>query len=84
LSCKGRLVTATGADPVVLIVDDERDAAETYALRLRDGYETRVAYDGELDDDVDTVLLDRGMPISTGTTSSPGCVTAGSTDLSSW
>jgi len=60
-------VTATGADPVVLIVDDERDVAGTYALRPRDGYETHVAYVGEealgkLDDDDDIVPLDRRMP----------------------
>jgi DNA-binding response OmpR family regulator len=54
-------------DPVVLVVDDEEDVADTYALRLHDGYQTRVAYGGEealekIDDTVDAVLLDRRMP----------------------
>jgi DNA-binding response OmpR family regulator len=54
-------------DPVVLVVDDEADVADTYALRLQTEYETRVAYGGEaaleqIDDDVDAVLLDRRMP----------------------
>jgi len=53
-------------DPVVLIVEDETDVAETYRLWL-DDYEVRVAADGEaglskLDDRVDVVLLDRMMP----------------------
>jgi DNA-binding response OmpR family regulator len=53
--------------PVVLVADDEAAVADTYALRLDDTYETRVAYDGEetlaaVDDDVDAVLLDRRMP----------------------
>lgn len=54
-------------DPLVLIVDDEEDVAQTYALRLEASYETRVALSGEqaldlIDDDVDAVLLDRRMP----------------------
>lgn len=53
--------------PLVLIVDDEADVADTYALRLEPKYETRVAYSGEeafelVDDDVDAILLDRRMP----------------------
>ena len=53
--------------PLVLVVDDEEDVADTYALRLQSQYETRVAYGGEqalelLDDDVDAVVLDRRMP----------------------
>ncbi len=53
--------------PVVLVVDDEATVADTYALRLEDAYETRVAYGGEaaleaVDEDVDAVLLDRRMP----------------------
>ena len=56
-----------GTQPVVLVVDDEEDVADTYALRLQTDYETRVAYGGEealekVDDDVDAVLLDRRMP----------------------
>jgi len=51
----------------VLVVDDEREVADVYALRLRSEYETRTAYGGEealaeMDDDVDVVLLDRRMP----------------------
>jgi DNA-binding response OmpR family regulator len=53
--------------PVVLIVEDEPDVAETYKLWLRNDYEVRMALDGSegldlLDDDVDIVLLDRMMP----------------------
>jgi DNA-binding response OmpR family regulator len=51
----------------VLVVDDEEEVADVYALRLRNDYDTRVAYGGEdaletLDIDVDVVLLDRRMP----------------------
>ena len=54
-------------DATVLIVDDEKEVADVYALRLRSEYETRTAYGGEealaeMDDDVDIVLLDRRMP----------------------
>ena len=53
--------------PTVLIVDDEESAADVYALRLQDEYETVVAYSGRtaletVDDGVDVVLLDRRMP----------------------
>jgi DNA-binding response OmpR family regulator len=53
--------------PVVLIVEDEPDVAETYKLWLRDDYEVRIAHDGDegvayLDESVDVVLLDRMMP----------------------
>lgn len=51
----------------VLVVDDEEEVADVYALRLRNDYDTRVAYGGEdaletIDIDVDIVLLDRRMP----------------------
>ena len=51
----------------VLVVDDEEEVADVYALRLRNEYDTRVAYGGEdaletIDIDVDIVLLDRRMP----------------------
>ncbi|MEF8820795.1 MAG: response regulator transcription factor [Halovenus sp.] len=54
-------------DPVVLLVEDESDVAETYRLWLEDEYEVRIAYNGDegieqLDDAVDVVLLDRMMP----------------------
>ncbi|MFB6142427.1 MAG: HalX domain-containing protein [Halorientalis sp.] len=53
--------------PVVLIVEDEPDVAETYKLWLQDEYQVRLAADGtegweKLDEDVDVVLLDRMMP----------------------
>ncbi len=54
-------------EPVVLIVEDEPDVAETYRLWLEDDYEVRMAQNGDvglekLDADVDIVLLDRMMP----------------------
>ncbi|MHB9286430.1 HalX domain-containing protein [Halobacteriales archaeon Cl-PHB] len=53
--------------PVVLIVEDEPDVAETYRLWLDDDYDVRLARDGDeglakLDADVNVVLLDRMMP----------------------
>ena len=59
---------SSGSEPAtVLVVDDEKEVADVYVLRLRKEYETRVAYGGEealstLDSDVDVVLLDRRMP----------------------
>ena len=52
---------------VVLVVDDEEEVAEVFALWLQDDYDTRVATSGAaaldaLDADVDCVLLDRRMP----------------------
>ena len=57
----------TSTEPRVLIVDDEAEVADVYALRLRDEYDTETAYGGEealetVDDSVDVVLLDRRMP----------------------
>jgi DNA-binding response OmpR family regulator len=51
----------------VLVVDDESEVADVYSLRLRDHFDTRVAYSGEqalaeMDVDIDVVLLDRRMP----------------------
>ncbi|WP_049985377.1 bacterio-opsin activator domain-containing protein [Halobellus rufus] len=59
--------TASAEEPVVLVVDDDRDLADTCEYWLRDDYEVRVAYGGRealdrLDDEVDVVLLDRRMP----------------------
>jgi DNA-binding response OmpR family regulator len=53
--------------PVVLIVEDEPDVAETYNLWLADDYDVRIAENGDegldkLDEAVDVVLLDRMMP----------------------
>jgi len=64
-------VNDSGDQASVLIVDDEERVAETYALRLRDGYETEIALSGEealqtIDERVDVVLLDRRMPGTTG------------------
>jgi DNA-binding response OmpR family regulator len=62
-------VAVSGAtdDARVLVVDDERDVADVYALRLSDQFETMTAYSGEealaaVHDAVDVVLLDRHMP----------------------
>jgi DNA-binding response OmpR family regulator len=56
-------------DATVLVVDDEKEVADVYALRLRTEFETETAYGGEaaLDaigggDEIDVVLLDRRMP----------------------
>ncbi|WP_254272111.1 response regulator transcription factor [Haloarcula marina] len=51
----------------VLVVDDEHDVADTQALRLRDHYETSVAYGGNealemAGPEIDAILLDRRMP----------------------
>ncbi len=51
----------------MLVVDDEQDVADVYALQLDDDYETEVAYGGEealdkVDGSIDAVLLDRRMP----------------------
>lgn len=59
--------TNGSSQPLVLIVDDEADVAETYALRLESRYETAVAHGGAealelIDESVDAVLLDRRMP----------------------
>lgn len=59
----------TEADsPIALIVDDEKEVADAYALRLRGLCEVQTAYDGETalsvieEGVVDVVLLDRHMP----------------------
>ena len=55
----------------VLVVDDEQDVADLYAMWLQDDYCVRSAYEGEkaldvLDETVDIVLLDRRMPGQSG------------------
>lgn len=55
----------------ILVVEDEEDVADLYALFLSESYDVRTAYSGqealtELDDDVDAVLLDRRMPEMSG------------------
>ena len=57
--------------PVVLIVEDEPDVAETYKLWLQGDYEVRMGQNGDeglelLDESVDVVLLDRRMPVVSG------------------
>ena len=57
----------TDSEPVVLIVDDEEDVADSYAAIAARRYEVRTAYSGrealsKLDESVDVVLLDRRMP----------------------
>ena len=54
--------------PNSLVVDDEKEVADAYALRLRGLCNTDTAYDGETalavveERDIDIVLLDRHMP----------------------
>jgi DNA-binding response OmpR family regulator len=60
-------VSTIDAKPTVLIVDDERDVADLYALRLQDTYAPVTAYGGveaveKMDEHVAAVLLDRRMP----------------------
>ncbi|MGQ4556209.1 response regulator [Halobellus sp. GM3] len=60
-----------GATPRILVVEDETDLAELYAIYLSDLYDVQTATDGEsaleiVDDDIDVVLLDRRMPDLTG------------------
>jgi DNA-binding response OmpR family regulator len=61
--------TVTEADEAarVLIVDDDRGLADTYASRLADGYDVTAVYSGEdaveeLGNGYDVMLLDRRMP----------------------
>lgn len=60
-------MSPTSPGATVLVVDDERDVADAYAVQLEMDYETRTAYGGEealekIDGGVDVVLLDRRMP----------------------
>ncbi|NHN41313.1 response regulator [Halorubellus sp. JP-L1] len=65
-------VDLESADATVLVVDDDADLAETYALWLREHVAVHTAFDGAdaLDAlaafDVDVVLLDRRMPSMSG------------------
>jgi DNA-binding response OmpR family regulator len=59
-------------EPVVLVVEDEPDVAETYKLWLAADYDVRLAESGDaalgmIDETVDIVLLDRMMPGMSGT-----------------
>jgi DNA-binding response OmpR family regulator len=60
---------STGLDPkpTVLVVDDERDVADLYALQIQEAYNPVTAYGGrealeKMDEHVAAVLLDRRMP----------------------
>ena len=62
-------MSETTDDATVLVVDDEKEVADVYALRLRNAFDTETAYGGEaaLDaigdgEGIDVVLLDRRMP----------------------
>jgi DNA-binding NtrC family response regulator len=60
-------MSTSSSDATVLVVDDEQDVADAYAVQLQIDYDTRTAYGGEdalstVDGDVDVVLLDRRMP----------------------
>ena len=60
-------MTESSEDPAVLVVDDEAEVADVYALRLRGEYDVETAYGGTaaletVDDSFDVVLLDRRMP----------------------
>jgi len=59
------------ARPTILVVDDERDLADLYAMWAGEEYRTMTAYGGEdalekIDETVNVVLLDRRMPDLTG------------------
>ena len=61
----------TTETPTVLIIEDDRQLADTFAATLEADYEVRTAYNGDegldlLDDTVDVVLLDRKMPGQSG------------------
>ncbi|WP_276271591.1 response regulator [Haloarcula litorea] len=62
----------TAALPSVLVVDDEKEVADAYALRLDPISDVQTAYDGETalriadEEPVDVVLLDRHMPSLSG------------------
>ncbi|MFD1585743.1 response regulator [Halorientalis brevis] len=62
---------ANDSEATLLVVDDEKEVADVYALKLEREYTVRVAYGGEealekVDDEVDVVLLDRRMPDKSG------------------
>ena len=61
----------TAAEPTVVIVEDERELADTYARWLATDYDVRTAYSAEealeaIDESVDAVLLDRRLPDRSG------------------
>lgn len=60
------VTTMPSAKPTVLLVDDEKDVVDVYALAFAEDYHVRKALGGqealEKVDDADVVLLDRRMP----------------------
>lgn len=61
------------ADPTVLVVEDDRDLAETYSMWLEPEYDVRTTYSGTdaltwYDSSVSVVVLDRRMPDLPGST----------------
>jgi len=61
------------ADPTVLVVEDDRDLAETYSLWLEPEYDVRTSNSGSdaltwYDSDVSVVILDRRIPDIPGST----------------
>ena len=56
------------ARPRTLIIDDEPEVADAYALRLREDCAVQTTYDGQSaiehvqDEEIDIILLDRHMP----------------------
>ncbi|WP_134668932.1 response regulator transcription factor [Halorussus marinus] len=59
------------SDTTVLVVDDDRPLADGFTAHLSSHFEVRTAYTGEaaldrLDEAVDVVLLDRGLPDTRG------------------
>lgn len=59
--------SSEGSNHVVLVVDDEPELADLFAMWLDEEWDVRTAFDGEsaleqMDETVDIVLLDRRMP----------------------
>jgi DNA-binding response OmpR family regulator len=59
--------TPSNDPPTVLLIEDDRDLADTYSLWLEPEYDVRTAYTGSggltrYDSGVDIVLLDRRIP----------------------
>ncbi|AZH26078.1 bacterio-opsin activator domain-containing protein [Haloplanus aerogenes] len=60
-------LTDTSDSPTILIVDDDKDLADTYSLWLSGDFDVETAYGGvqareQIHDGLDLVLLDRRMP----------------------
>jgi len=69
--CERTGVSESTDTPTVLVVDDEQEVADVYALRLQTEYDIDVAYGGEealetVSEETDVMLLDRRMPDRSG------------------